>query len=243
MPTNQELLDQIAKLGGETDTLQAAVNADAFGTTDALKAVLASLQTAPTSTAPAPAPVLPKTLPPSPLSFQFSPLPSGAPATTAGLTAATLASPTASPVAFGFPLFERTVGLILQAEESRRRGIQQTIDIQRLLVELQQTSPTRAADFAVRLGLPEEDFSFLGAFGSGQVPAVSGGGRIGGTVGSQQVSLPGTFSGAELTFLNANRNIAGVIQDVATKFGLPDIFSRSAAAAIPTSRTLAGSAG
>ena len=145
------------------------------------------------------------------------------------------------PAAVGFPLFESTLNLLLNANQQRLASIDQTISIAQLFTELDRVSPTRAADLAVRLGIdPTQDFSFAGEFGSGGPLAAASGGRVGGQIGNQQVSIPGVFSGQELSFLGSNPNVARVVGDIADKFGLPDVFNRSAAALIPTSGSLLG---
>ncbi len=170
----------------------------------------------------------------APLGVSTSQLMSAATIGTPGLD-----SPTASPVAAGFPLFRDMVDLTLRAEASRRAGIDQEVSIAQLMIELERASPTRAASLSVALGLPNtQDFSFTKAFGgSRDLPAASGG-FFGGNVGGQNVSLPQAFSGRELSFLGSNPGTAGIVQDIADRFGLPDIFSRSTAGLVPTSRNL-----
>lgn len=139
------------------------------------------------------------------------------------------------PVAAGFPIFQNMIDLILRANADRRASIDQSLSIAQLFTELERISPTRAADMATRLGVTEGnvDMSFLNLFGTGTGFAQAGGPRIGGQVGNQTVSLPAALSGQEQAFLGSNPNVARIVKDVASKFGLPDIFERSAAGRIP----------
>lgn len=141
--------------------------------------------------------------------------------------------------AFGFPLLAQTADLILRANQERRAGIDQSLSLAQYLLELERVSPTRAADFATQFGLESPtDFSFVNRFiGGGPFPQARGG-TVGGVVGGQQVRIPGTLSGRQLSFLDSNANVARLFQDVAERFGLPDIFQQSASAAIPTSGSL-----
>jgi hypothetical protein len=152
-------------------------------------------------------------------------------------------------VAFGFPLFAQMTDLILRADANRRATIDQNVSILRLMSDLERVSPTRAASLAAGLGLPEPDLSFLSvlqsgapAFGRGGA-AAGGGTSFGGMVGTQNVSLPSFLSGAQLTNLQANPNIAQIVLDVADRFGRPDLFTQSAAGVVPTSPTLLAAAG
>lgn len=154
------------------------------------------------------------------------------------ITAASLSDPNSSPVAYGFPLFAQMVQLILQAEESKRQGINQTLDIANTFANLARTSPTRAADLAAQLGMQEPSFDFTKVFNQGSKVADSIGGTIQGMIGTQNVSLPGTLSGRQLSWLTANPNVANIIKDIGDRLGTPDILSRSAAGAIPTSQSI-----
>jgi hypothetical protein len=148
----------------------------------------------------------------------------------------------ATPLAAGFPIVSQMVDMLLRANADRRASIDQSVNIARLFADLERISPTRAADMATRLGVDQGqvDLSFLNLFGSGAQFAQAGGPRIGGQVGGQNVSLPGTFSGQEMSFFNSNPNVARIVMDVADKFGLPDIFDRSAASQIPTVKSMFG---
>ena len=142
-----------------------------------------------------------------------------------------------SPAAAGFDIFSTMLDFVLKANADRRASIDQTINIGRFLVDLERVSPTRAAALATKLGVASDyDFTFLNAFGAGQGLAPSSGGRIGGPGG---VSLPQSLSGRDLSFLNANPNVANIVRDYAEMVGLPDIFSRSQAGLIPGSGMLA----
>ena len=177
---------------------------------------------------------------------------SAATATAGGLgVASALAASTGGgfDVAFGFPLFSQMTDLILRADANRRATIDQNVSILRLMSDLERVSPTRAASLAAGLGLPEPDLSFLSvlqsgapAFGRGGA-AAGGGTSFGGMVGTQNVSLPSFLSGAQLTNLQANPNIAQIVLDVADRFGRPDLFTQSAAGVVPTSPTLLAAAG
>ncbi len=230
MVTTQELIDQIAELGGDTETLQSGANVGTFGTRAAVEAVLASLQ----PTAPTPAPGTA----PAPVRSIF---PSGASTSTNQLLAgAQLSSGGGQPAAFGFPLFAQMIDLTLRASADRRASIDQTINLGRLMVELERVSPTRAASLATQLGLESGiDLSSINAFGQGQRLAPASGGRIGST-NFPGVSLPQSLSGRDLSFLSANPNVANIVADFAESVGLPDIFSRSQAGLIPTSGLLTG---
>ncbi len=230
MATTQELIDQIAELGGNTATLQSGANVGTFGTRAAVEAVLASLQ--PTSPTPAPGTA------PAPVRSIF---PSGASTSTNQLLAgAQLSSGGGQPAAFGFPLFAQMIDLTLRASADRRASIDQTINLGRLMVELERVSPTRAASLATQLGLESGvDLSSINAFGQGQRLAPASGGRIGST-NFPGVSLPQSLSGRDLSFLSANPNVANIVADFAESVGLPDIFSRSQAGLIPTSGLLTG---
>jgi hypothetical protein len=178
------------------------------------------------------------------------PLPSGFPGgvSTNQLDASfSLAGPnTGSPAATGFPLFERMTDLILRANADRRASIDQTINLGRFLVDLERVSPTRASRLATTLGLGQgENFDFLNAFGQGG----GAGGGIGGPLAASSggrlttqlfpgTSLTSSISGQDLSFLNANPNVANVVADFAQAAGLPDIFNRSQAGLVPTSSSL-----
>ena len=132
------------------------------------------------------------------------------------------------------------IDLVLRANADRRASIDQTVNIGRLMVELERVSPTRAASLATQLGLESDiDLSSINAFGQGQRLAPASGGRIGSTA-FPGVSLPQSLSGSDLSFLSAHPNVANVIADFAEMVGLPDIFSRSQAGLVPTSSTLLG---
>ena len=229
----EDLLDQLESFGvtgGILDTLKAGANVDAFGTRTAIETILASLQP-PTDDDAVDASI-------------FTPSPAGMPfeaAPTRGLDAGTLfPDEGAGPVAFGFPLFESTIRLLLDVEKEKRATLDQAIQTAGLLTELERVSPTRAASLSTRLGLPSRaDFSFTEAFGRGAGPLTSGGGgRLTGAIGGQPITLPGQFSGQELAFLEANPNVGSVISDVADFLGSPDLIRRSFAERIPTSRAL-----
>lgn len=234
MATTQELIDLIAELGGSTETLQSAANAGTFGTRAAIEAVLDSLQ--PT----APTPVKGTAPPAIRPSFGILDLSGQSTSTNQLLAGAQLSSGGGQPAAFGFPLFAQMIDLTLRASADRRASIDQTINLGRLMVELERVSPTRAASLATQLGLESGiDLSSLNAFGQGQRLAPASGGRIGST-NFPGVSLPQSLSGRDLSFLSANPNVANIVADFAESVGLPDIFSRSQAGLIPTSGLLTG---
>lgn len=144
-------------------------------------------------------------------------------------------------VGFGFPLLEATTNLILKANAERRAGIQQAVDVARLMSETERVSPTRAASIATYLGIPSKiDLGFANIFGRGLNLGASTGGRFTGNIGGQDVSVPGSLSGQELSFLGANPNVANVLSDVAGALGNPDLISRSMATRIPFSPSLLG---
>lgn len=130
-----------------------------------------------------------------------------------------------------FAMLEAT----MRAEQLRQHGIDQTIDIARLFAEMERVSPTRAADFAVALGMPQmqPDFGWTSRFVNEGTT-----GLFGGKVGTQNVKLPFAFSGRELNFFNNNKNVASVIQDIAARFGRPDLLANSASTLLPTSQAL-----
>jgi hypothetical protein len=153
---------------------------------------------------------------------------------------ATLGSPTASPLATGFPLFQQMLDNLLKANADRRAEVDQQINLQRLLVDMGRVSPTSAADLATAIGLGDQqpDLSFLSRFLGSGAPAAAGGGYFGGKVGTQNVVLPETLNGKQLSFLGSNPNVANVVADAAAKFGMPDLFNRSKAALLPTSNSI-----
>mgnify|MGYP001570440400 CR=1 FL=1 len=168
----------------------------------------------------------------------------GLPVSMSGLfNAASLNSPGSSPVATGFPLLDRMIDNLLRARADQRADRQQAIDLARLMAELSRISPTRAASMAASLGIegPGADLAFTNLFGQqrGGFPQ-AGGPAVSGTIGGQQIGLPSVFTGQELSFLGSNLNVARVTADVADYLGVPDIFSRSAAARIPTMSSILG---
>lgn len=144
----------------------------------------------------------------------------------------------ATDVAQGFDLQQQMFQNLLSANADRRATVDQTISVINLLAELERVSPTRAAEFASALGMGDgPDLGFVNEIDSGALA------RISGTAGNQSISLPLSLSGRSLDFLGNNPSVANVVQDVADAIGLPDIFRRSGASAIPTSRSLIGLAG
>lgn len=154
----------------------------------------------------------------------------------AAMTPVSLDTPGASPVATGFDLFKDTFTMLMQADAARRAAVDQQISLATLFTELERASPTRAADLAVRLGLPsmEPDMGFANIFGKGANAT------FGGTAGSQALSLPWMFSGSQISFLNDRPNVANVVGDISERFGRPDLFRESIASLIPTSASLTG---
>ncbi len=145
---------------------------------------------------------------------------------------------TPTDVAFGFELQQQMFQNLLSANADRRASVDQTVSIINLLSELERVSPTRAASFAAAMGMGDgPDLGFTNNIGKGAMARVSG------RAGNQDISLPLSLSGADLSFLSNNPNVANVVQDVASAIGLPDIFRTSAAAGIPTSRSLLSLAG
>lgn len=141
---------------------------------------------------------------------------------------------TPTDVAFGFELQQQMFQNLLAANADRRAAVDQTISTINLLSELERVSPTRAASFAASMGLGNgPDLGFVNNIDSGALARVSG------RAGNQSISLPLSLTGKSLDFLGSNPNVANVVRDVADAIGLPDIFARSAASAIPTSRSLA----
>lgn len=164
----------------------------------------------------------------------------------AALAASASLTPTASsggggsPAALGFDLYERSFDMMLRAEQARQQSIDQSLNIAQLFVELERASPTRAADLAVRLGLPglEPDLSLTKAFTNAQTM-----GSFGGKVGSQDVRLPFSFSGQELSFLDRAPQVASIFRDIGDRFGLSNVLESSAANLIPAGRSLISLAG
>ena len=144
-----------------------------------------------------------------------------------------------TPLAAGFPMLSQMIDYTLRAQNqeqvNRRADIQQSVDIARLMADLERVSPTRAAAMAASMGIkPGGDFSFANLFGTGTNFPLAGGNRVKGNIGGVNVSLPSVFSGQELSFFNANPNVSRVVMDIADALGIPDIFSRSLAARLPT---------
>ncbi len=171
------------------------------------------------SASPAPSPITAPTAPPA------LTLPSGA---------------GGAPAAAGFDLFADTFDLLLRANDARRAEKTQLISLLQLITELERVSPTRAAGLAAGVQSSGQ-FDFTQLFGQGGTLGPQGGlgGFFSGAAGGQEFTLPGTFSGSELSFLNANPNVARVIGDIADFAGRPDIFQTSIASLIPTSGNLA----
>lgn len=211
-PGSTEALNIAARTGDE-DVLSAAIAA-AAGTGSG-----------------SPGPIVDDSIFPTPVSFPGLDV-------TAQMTPVTLDTPGASPVATGFDLFRETFDMLLEAEAAKRAAIDQDISIAQLFSELQRASPTQAADLATRLGLPgqEPDLGFANIFGRGANTT------FGGKVGTQDLALPWSFSGKQLSFLQSAPNVAGVLGDISARFGRPDIFSESVRGLIPTSGGLAGMA-
>lgn len=139
-------------------------------------------------------------------------------------------TPGATPVAQGFDLMMQMLNSVLNAEKLRQSAVDQTVNIAQLVAELQRSSPTRAADLATSLGIPglEPDLSFANAFSGDRSTGV-----FGGRVGTQDINLPFAFSGKELSFLTDNQNVAKVLNDVAERFGRPDLLRTSLSSLIP----------
>lgn len=166
--------------------------------------------------------------------------PSGGSVSTSSMVARAGITPQGSPtdVAFGMELQQQMFQNLLSANADRRASVDQTVSIINLLSELERVSPTRAASFAAAMGMGDgPDLGFTNDIGQGAMARVSG------KAGNQNISLPLSLSGKNLDFLGNNPNVANVVQDVASAIGLPDIFRRSAASAIPTSRSLLSMAG
>lgn len=157
---------------------------------------------------------------------------------TAGVTPAS-AETGGSPVATGFELFRETFDMLMQAEQARRQGIDQQINIASLFSELSRASPSQAAELAVRTGLTgmEPNLDWANAFSTGAHTT------FGGEIGSQNVSLPWSFSGHQLSFLRDRPNVERMLMDVADFLGRPDILSESMNGLIPANRSLIGMAG
>lgn len=154
-----------------------------------------------------------------------------------------LNAPGSSPVATGFPLLDRMVDNLLRARADARAERQQQIDLARMLAELQRTSPTRAASMAAVLGIEGggEGLAFSRLFGRGAGFPNAAGAAVSGTIGGTSVGLPKVFSGQELSFLQANPDVANTLRDVGDYLGKPDIFEQSLRARIPVmSGILAG---
>lgn len=167
------------------------------------------------------------------------------PVSTESLTTSANVTPVAQsggdPAALGFDLHERSVDLMLRVEASRQASIDQSVRIATLITEMERSSPTRAAALAVQLGMPQLQPDLK----SVTSPFVNDGtmGTFGGTVGTQSLRLPFSFSGKELTFLDQNDEVARIFADIGEQFGLPNILERSQAFAIPASGALPSLAG
>lgn len=140
-----------------------------------------------------------------------------------------------TPVAQGAELMFAMLDATMRAEQLRQHAIDQTVDIAKLFAEFERVSPTRAADLAVALGMPQmqPDFGWTSRFSNEATT-----GLFGGKVGTQNVKLPMAFSGRELSFFGQNKNAASVIADIADRFGRPDLFNTSQGALLPTSQAL-----
>lgn len=180
---------------------------------------------------------------PDPVTYTYEyqpPVSSTALTASASITPTTSGGGDGSPAALGFDLYERSFDMMLRAEQARQQSIDQSLNIAQLFVELERASPTRAADLAVRLGLPglEPDLSLTKAFTNAQTM-----GSFGGKVGSQDVRLPFSFSGQELSFLDRAPQVASIFRDIGDRFGLPNVLESSAANLIPAGRSLISLAG
>jgi len=138
-----------------------------------------------------------------------------------------------SPMAAGLDVFTQSFAALINAQQERRSQQGQAIDLAKLISEMVATNPIQAADFATAFGLPglEPDLSPLNRF-TGSGPSVSG------KIGSQTSTLPFSFTGKDLTFLGNNKNVSNLIQQVASRLGVPDIFKTSAYGLPPTSQAL-----
>ena len=146
----------------------------------------------------------------------------------------------ATPVAQGVDIFQMQFDNLLKSKADQRATIDQQVSIAFLLAEVARTSPTRAASVNAALGLGQNiDFGFADAFLGGGQFSVGQGGFSTGTVGGRNVALPNSLSLNQLSFLEANPQIARFIADLGDFLGKPDIFATSIAGAIPTSPGLA----
>lgn len=153
----------------------------------------------------------------------------------AGALTATGAFGGGSPVATGVDLFMAMLEATFQAERLRQSAVDQSVNIAQLSAELGRVSPSRAAAFATALGIPglEPDLSAANAFaGEGST------GVFGGRIGTQDIRLPMSLSGKELSFLGSNPNVASVLADISGYLGRPDLIQSSMASAIPSVRGL-----
>lgn len=165
------------------------------------------------------------------------------PVSTTALTTSANITPgdsSGNPAALGFDLHERSFDMMLRAEASRQAAIDQSVRIATLITEMERTSPTRAAELAVQLGMPDlqPDLGFTKNFTNGKTM-----GMFSGQVGTQDVKLPWSFSGRELTFLDQNDTVANIFRDIGERFGLPNLLETSQANLLPTSRGLVSLAG
>ena len=138
-----------------------------------------------------------------------------------------------SPMAAGLDVFTQSFAALINAQQERRAQQGQAIDLARLISEMVAANPIQAADFATAFGLPglEPDLSPLNRF-------TGAGSSVSGKIGSQTATLPFSFTGKDLTFLGNNKNVASLIQQVASRLGVPDIFKTSAYGLPPTSQAL-----
>ena len=179
------------------------------------------------------------------------PAPTPAPVVTPKVTplnTASLFAPQTSDtsLAAGFPMLAQMIDFNLRSQlqnsqialaenADKRAQIDQSVSIARLMADLERVTVMRAAAMAASMGVkPDDSISFTNLFGTGRAFPAAGGDRVSGTIGGVPISLPSVLSGQELSFLNANPILARVMMDVADALGVPDIFSRSAAARLPT---------
>lgn len=144
-----------------------------------------------------------------------------------------------TPLAQGSDLMLQMLDRTLQAEKLRQSAIDQTVSIGQLLVSLQRTSPSQAADLATQLNLPsfEPALSWSNRFNG---PKSTG--SFGGTVGTQQISLPQSLNAKQSSWLGSNPNVANMLQDIASRFSRPDLLTNSIRSLTPASASLASMA-
>lgn len=239
------------------ETLQAAINAGAQGSSYASGIIAAQSGSSTESRAAYDARIKSMTAPGSPYAglnfmtydqkYNISPggtsgsgtakPPGSVPSSNLAKPAINPASSGGDPAAAGYDMWQGMMDNVLNTERLRQSAIDQQVNVARLISELERVSPTRAADLSVALGVPglEPNLGFANAFTNEGTSGV-----FGGKVGTQNIKLPFAFSGKELSFLGNNPNTQNILADIGDRFGRPDLIKNSISSAIPTSSSILG---